>query len=472
MLTIAASIHRPNAILPGTRILLGFLGFAALMALVPVLDAVIVETVDHHDDSAGAAGAVGDSLLSEGAAGAVAPAGFLTITLAAVTLLGLLDGLCQSAIFGDAASLSPRFAHAVVGGTASSGFIMSVIRIVTKAALGASAGSWRVSTRLYFVVGALMALSCAVVFKHVMPTLSTIRFFKGRVLTSISDLLEPSSFDDEPRRARDSAGYDEGEEQQQLLSPAAAAPPTAPPTNSSSIQLTAATSNVSSLFNGSSKGYQSLQPQSAAGGSSPAVASGKTPGHSDGLLALLGRCCGAGGSSSSGGGEAPSSWERAASLLATNNRWRLAATVYTVYAVTLSIFPGFLAEDVHSETMGDWYNIILIAVFNFCDLLGKVVPQSQKLLRMPQALWLMALSRVAFVPLFWLAARLQAWTVVMGVMTALLGLSNGYLTAAAMTAAPFGLQHDAAELLESVMVLCLVAGLTTGAMLGWLWLVH
>jgi hypothetical protein len=30
------------------------------------------------------------------------------------------------------------------------------------------------------------------------------------------------------------------------------------------------------------------------------------------------------------------------------------ASVAGVYVVTLSIFPGFLAEDVKSETLGDW----------------------------------------------------------------------------------------------------------------------
>jgi hypothetical protein len=29
--------------------------------------------------------------------------------------------------------------------------------------------------------------------------------------------------------------------------------------------------------------------------------------------------------------------------------------------VTLSIFPGFLAEDVHSIYLGDWYPVLLVS---------------------------------------------------------------------------------------------------------------
>ena len=34
-------------------------------------------------------------------------------------------------------------------------------------------------------------------------------------------------------------------------------------------------------------------------------------------------------------------------------------------------FPGFLAEDISSARLGDWYAILLILVFNIGDLIGK-----------------------------------------------------------------------------------------------------
>ncbi|CAN7087504.1 unnamed protein product [Brassica oleracea var. botrytis] len=37
----------------------------------------------------------------------------------------------------------------------------------------------------------------------------------------------------------------------------------------------------------------------------------------------------------------------------------------------LSIFPGYITEDVHSELLGDWYPVLVIAGFNVFDLVGK-----------------------------------------------------------------------------------------------------
>jgi phage tail protein X len=42
--------------------------------------------------------------------------------------------------------------------------------------------------------------------------------------------------------------------------------------------------------------------------------------------------------------------------------------------VTLSIFPGVLAEDVHSAELGSWYPVALLTAFNLADWAGKSVP--------------------------------------------------------------------------------------------------
>ena len=39
--------------------------------------------------------------------------------------------------------------------------------------------------------------------------------------------------------------------------------------------------------------------------------------------------------------------------------------------VTLSIFPGFVTEDVQSLILKDWYVVLLITGFNVFDLVGK-----------------------------------------------------------------------------------------------------
>jgi equilibrative nucleoside transporter 1/2/3 len=148
--------------------------------------------------------------------------------------------------------------------------------------------------------------------------------------------------------------------------------------------------------------------------------------------------------------------------------WKPALSLVLLYVVTLSIFPGVLSEDLHSADLGDWYAIILMTVFNAADLAGKNLPLAQATRRHGLMLGL-ALARFAFLPAFVAAALRSAPPAVMGLLTALLGVTNGYLTAAAMTSAPVGLPAHCAEAVENIMVFSLVGGLTAGAFLGWLW---
>lgn len=140
------------------------------------------------------------------------------------------------------------------------------------------------------------------------------------------------------------------------------------------------------------------------------------------------------------------------------------------YAVTLSIFPGVLAEDTQSPALGSWYPLILLSVYNVADLVGKVVPfcglgPSQ------QALLRASCARLAFVPAYLAAVRLFPGVVsVMATLTMALGFSNGLLSAMLLTLAPAHAPAETAELTEGVMVFALVLGLTVGAAAGFLWL--
>ena len=59
-------------------------------------------------------------------------------------------------------------------------------------------------------------------------------------------------------------------------------------------------------------------------------------------------------------------------------RWEVARSIYPcmasmvlVYCVTLSLFPGIESEVVSCH-LGSWMPVLLIAIFNFSDLIGKV----------------------------------------------------------------------------------------------------
>lgn len=160
--------------------------------------------------------------------------------------------------------------------------------------------------------------------------------------------------------------------------------------------------------------------------------------------------------------------------------WQVARTirwpafgVLMIYIVTLSIFPGYIAESVESKSLKDWYPILLIAIYNASDLLGKSLTTVFLLKGTGKATW-GSLARLMFYPLFkeclhgpkWLKTELP-----MGLLTAFLGLSNGYLTSCLMILAPKEVLSAEAEIAAIVMVVFLGAGLVGGSVLGWFWLI-
>jgi equilibrative nucleoside transporter 1/2/3 len=148
-----------------------------------------------------------------------------------------------------------------------------------------------------------------------------------------------------------------------------------------------------------------------------------------------------------------------------------AAALVAIYAVSLSIFPGVLAEDVSSKRLGSWYVVGLLAAFNAADLVGKWLPAAPALrLHSGGAMAAAAGARLLFVPAFHLAATRGGGPAVVGPLTLLLGVTNGYLTASAMMAAPLRVAPQAAALAGNIMVLALIAGLCIGAACGFLWL--
>jgi equilibrative nucleoside transporter 1/2/3 len=73
-------------------------------------------------------------------------------------------------------------------------------------------------------------------------------------------------------------------------------------------------------------------------------------------------------------------------------------------------------------------------------------------------------------PCFCPAATSGSGPLVIGLLTLLLGLSNGYLTSCSMIGAPERVPASAAALAGNLMVLSLVLGLCIGAACGFLWL--
>ena len=152
-----------------------------------------------------------------------------------------------------------------------------------------------------------------------------------------------------------------------------------------------------------------------------------------------------------------------------------------------------MLQDVVSPTLGDWcvccsawqhskvlkctlrlccrFPVLLFALFNWADLVGKSLPMWGALVVSEHASILqLAFARTAFVPAFWLASWLGAGPWLVCLLAVLLGVSNGWVTALAMMAGPVGLLGPEAAMSGQIMVFCLVLGLCLGAGCGFLWL--
>lgn len=145
--------------------------------------------------------------------------------------------------------------------------------------------------------------------------------------------------------------------------------------------------------------------------------------------------------------------------------------IFIIYVLSLSIFPGFLSEDTGNHKLGSWYAVVLIAMFNVGDLIGRYIPLI-KTLKLERRPWLTvaALSRFCFIPAFYFTAKYgtQGWMLLLCI---LLGVSNGYLTVCVFTIAPKGYKGPEQNALGNLLVIFLVAGLFAGVTLDWLWLI-
>ncbi|TYG37727.1 hypothetical protein ES288_D13G164500v1 [Gossypium darwinii] len=147
--------------------------------------------------------------------------------------------------------------------------------------------------------------------------------------------------------------------------------------------------------------------------------------------------------------------------------------IVLIYVVTLSIFPGYITEDVHSLVLKDWYPVLLIIGYNVFDLVGKSLT-AVYLLENAKVAISACVVRLLFFPLFigcLHGPQLFRTEFPVSLLTCLLGLTNGYLTSVLMIMAPKSVQIQHAETSGIVMVLFLVVGLASGSVIAWFWVI-
>ncbi|CAD7695186.1 unnamed protein product [Ostreobium quekettii] len=359
VLTMLLTIRFHNLLSSRFRMLVGFGGFSILLFAVPVVDALFVR------DSA-------------------APPVAQYLTLAAVFGTGILDGVAQGAVLGDASYLPGRYQQAFSSGTAASGVLVSLLRVFTKFGFGDSWVGLRRSTMLYFITALAVTSLCFFLAAYVVPRLPTVVYYRD-----LARAFETGS---------------------------------------------------------------GVLPMELDVGGDLVVAN---DGTEDGNLALV-----------------PGSQKKADYLHVTYKLRHVIIGLVMIYTVTLTIFPGVVAEDVHSGQLGDWYNVLLVLVYNCGDLGGKSLPAVTGIIRNRLRLMAWCAARFVFLPIFYVAVMIwpDGHPGIMALLVLVLGLSNGFVTSNAFMVAPRGLQGQEVDLSGSLLVFALAIGLLIGAGGGWLWL--
>lgn len=148
----------------------------------------------------------------------------------------------------------------------------------------------------------------------------------------------------------------------------------------------------------------------------------------------------------------------------------LATATFITSVVTLSIFPGVLAEDApHLSQLGDYSPLLLLGTFIIFDLLGRLITASAMTERQ-STLFGSAWSRLILVGLFVLALLFDSSFLMLMVLTALLGITNGFLIVTLTVVVPKANSSDMAETAGILNALVMNAGVLVGAALSWIWI--
>ncbi|KAI4384287.1 hypothetical protein MLD38_002462 [Melastoma candidum] len=108
------------------------------------------------------------------------------VTVGAIALSAIADALVQGGIIGSAGEMPERYMQAVVAGTAASGVLISLLRVITKAVYPQDSEGLRKSANLYFAVGIVIMAVC-MVFYNVADRLPVIKYYKELKMQAVNE---------------------------------------------------------------------------------------------------------------------------------------------------------------------------------------------------------------------------------------------------------------------------------------------
>ncbi|XP_063790192.1 equilibrative nucleoside transporter 4 [Pseudophryne corroboree] len=146
--------------------------------------------------------------------------------------------------------------------------------------------------------------------------------------------------------------------------------------------------------------------------------------------------------------------------------WAYMMSISVTYFITLCLFPGLVSE-IRNCTMGEWLPILIMAVFNLSDFVGKILaalPYDWRGIN----LLICSSMRVAFIPLFVMCVYPSekptfshpAWPCIFSL---LMGITNGYFGSVPMILASGQVVREQQELAGNTMTVSYMTGLTLGS---------
>ncbi|NWQ82691.1 S29A4 protein, partial [Columbina picui] len=146
--------------------------------------------------------------------------------------------------------------------------------------------------------------------------------------------------------------------------------------------------------------------------------------------------------------------------------WAYMLSIAMTYFITLCLFPG-LESEIHNCTLGEWLPILIMAIFNLSDFVGKILAALPYNWRGTHLL-IYSCLRVVFIPLFIMCVYPNgnptfghpAWPCIFSL---LMGITNGYFGSVPMILAAGKVSPEQRELAGNTMTVSYMTGLTLGS---------
>ncbi|XP_021928511.1 equilibrative nucleoside transporter 4 isoform X2 [Zootermopsis nevadensis] len=381
-----------------------------------------------------------------------------TVNLIAVAIVAYGCTVQQSSFYGYTSMLPSRYTQAVMAGESAAGFLVSGNRILTKLLLDDP----KINTIIFFVTSIGIVALCFCLHQVVQRT-DFVQFYITLCRESRKIVLEPM----EDVGLMDQLDQADGmmKTQYGVLKLQQSPLATDSGTSSSDNAAVAAAAAVTGHYSPFSFSNPVYEPTAA-----NAPGSGAAEGPTYKVEDVVIRMRSVYGSSQ---GKAWGGLKRG--FMA---RWKVAKTIWPymlsiglAYFVTLCLYPGIESEIISCK-FGSWMPVILMAVFNAADLVGKVlasVPYDWSRTQLIVFAWL----RTLLIPMLLLCATPRGSPLIPGegypmLFTLLLGVTNGLVGSVPMIQAPSRVAEEHRELTGNIMTLSYNIGLTAGSLVAYL----